>query len=131
MRQLYALIIEDNSSDTAVLQSLLSRLNVRYDVIADSRQVASILPQIDPPPNVIFLDLELPGLNGYDVLQRIRALPKYAQVPVVAYTAHSAEMSYARNAGFHSFLGKPLRGAEFADQLERILNDVPVWEIRE
>ena len=129
MNHLHALIIEDSASDTAVLQSLLGRLGIQYDLISDSRHVASILPSIQPP-SVIFLDLEMPGVNGYQVLAQIHTQPEFSNVPVVAYTAHNSEMVHARAAGFHSFLGKPLRGAEFADQLERILNDDPVWEVR-
>ena len=129
MNHLNALIIEDSVSDTAVLQSLLSRLGVQYDLISDSRHVASALPAMRPP-HVIFLDLEMPGVDGYEVLTQIHTQPGYSHVPVVAYTANNAEMAHARAAGFHSFLGKPLRGAEFPELLERILNDDPVWEVR-
>lgn len=130
MSELRALIIDDNAMDAAILRSLLDRLEVAYDVLPDSRQIDSALDAI-PQPNIIFLDLEMPGLDGYMVLETIQAHPDFAAVPVVAYTANSAEMLNARNAGFHSFLGKPLRSSVFSDQLQRILNNDPVWEVRD
>jgi CheY-like chemotaxis protein len=48
-------------------------------------------------------------------------------VPIVAYTAHTSEIVDARDAGFHSFLGKPLSSAKFAAQLADILDNRPVW----
>jgi len=130
MSNLSALIIDDNAMDAAILRSLLDRLEVAYEVLPDSRQVAAQLNSV-PRPDVIFLDLEMPGLDGYMVLQAIQAHPDFTRVPVVAYTSNSAEMPNARAAGFHSFLGKPLRGSVFAEQLDRIINDDPVWEVRE
>jgi len=130
MSKFNALIIDDNAMDAAILRSLLDRVDVAYEVLPDSRQVAEYLGHV-PRPDIIFLDLEMPGLDGYMVLEAIQAHPDFATVPVVAYTANSAEMPNARAAGFHSFLGKPLRGSVFQEQLERILNDDPVWEVRE
>ncbi|MFW5691194.1 MAG: response regulator [Chloroflexota bacterium] len=129
MTDLYALIIEDNSYDASVLQKLLARLNIRHDVLFDSRTFIEDLHQCDRP-NVIFLDLEIPGMSGYEVMTLIQQMPEYTGVPVVAYTSNAAQMSEARAAGFHSFLGKPLRGSDFPAQLERILQDQPVWEVR-
>ncbi len=124
-----ALIIEDNATDTDVLLSLFDYLGVQYHVVYDSRQIADTLEAI-PVPDVIFLDLEIPGTTGYEVLLLIQSYPEFQDVPVVAYTSHAAEMAAARNAGFHSFLGKPLRSSIFADQFERIINGEPVWEVR-
>ncbi len=82
-------------------------------------------------PDIIFLDLEMPDLNGYDVLKELHGIPKFSGVPVVAYTSHTSEMGFAREAGFHSFLGKPLNSGAFGDQVASIINDRPVWEVRD
>lgn len=129
MTDIYALIIEDNRSDASVLQALLNRLEVAHDVLHDPRAFSERLENA-PRPDVVFLDLEMPGMSGFDVLALLSSLPQFNQVPVVAYTANTAQMPEARQAGFHSFLGKPLRSGEFAGQLERILSGEPVWEMR-
>jgi len=123
----HALIIDDNPVDADVLMSLLDRLGVKATWVENYAQ----LDHIDQVRvQIIFLDLELPGKSGYDLLDMLRTHPIYQQVPIVAYTSHSSEMSNARAAGFHSFLGKPLRSTTFPDQLTRILNNESVWEIR-
>jgi CheY-like chemotaxis protein len=126
---LYILIIDDNPSDADVLRGLLDRLKIRYDVVYDSREIQGALNQVETP-DAIFLDLEIPGTNGYEVLESIRAIGDFNRVPVIAYSAHASEMPFARKAGFHSFLGKPLRSSEFSGFLEQILNGESIWEVR-
>jgi CheY-like chemotaxis protein len=129
MPDLHALIIEDNTNDAGVLKNLLTKLEISHDTLFDSRTFAQDLTNVKRP-DIIFLDLEIPGTSGYEVLSIIRGIANFAGIPVVAYTANSAQMHDARAAGFHSFLGKPLRSANFPALLERILNDDPVWEVR-
>jgi CheY-like chemotaxis protein len=128
-QNVYVLIIDDNPSDAEVLRGLLDRIGVKYDVVFDYRDIHTALEQIKIP-HAIFLDLEIPGTNGYEVLEFIRSIPNFGKVPIVAYSAHSSEMNFARQAGFNSFLGKPLRSSQFAAQLEQILNGESVWEVR-
>lgn len=123
-----ALIIEDDDTSIAVLQQLLTNNAVQSVVINDSFTVASELEHIIRP-DVIFLDLEMPQSNGYTVLEYVQRNSKFEGVPIVAYTTHISHLNEAKRAGFHSFLGKPLDGRLFPSQLERILNDIPVWEV--
>lgn len=123
-----ALIIEDDDTSIAVLQQLLINNAVESMIINDSFTVAQELERI-PRPDVIFLDLEMPQSNGYTVLEYVQRNPKFAGIPIVAYTTHISHLNEAKRAGFHSFLGKPLDGRLFPSQLQRILNDIPVWEV--
>lgn len=123
----HALIIEDEQTSIDVLQNLLDQLDVNSSVIYGGPDVGEHMRQI-ARPDVIFLDLEMPGYNGYEVLGMIRADAEFEGVPVVAYTTHLSHMNDARRAGFDGFLGKPLARSEFADNLIRILNGESVWE---
>ena len=129
MNGIRVLIIDDNSGDANVLQKLLGRMEIAYDVLYDTRTLFADLARIEKP-KVVFLDLEMPGTDGYKVLSAIRSIPDFDGIPVVAYTANSAEMVNCQRAGFHSFLGKPVRSSDFPSHFERILNDDPVWEVR-
>jgi CheY-like chemotaxis protein len=126
----YVVVIDDNLSDIKVIRTLLTQLGIHCDSLNSHDVLSGAIDQITSIPDVIFLDLEMPGINGYEVLAMLLTIPDFARVPVVAYSAYSAEMSRAREAGFHSFLGKPLISATFAEQVARILNDEPVWEVR-
>jgi CheY-like chemotaxis protein len=127
MSQLHALIIDDNAKNTAVLAGLLAHQGFSVTKILDNRLLSSLLEEVEKV-DVVFLDLEMPGRNGYDILENLQADSRFDSVPIVAYTVHVSEMNIAHQQGFHSFLAKPLDADRFPDQLERILRGVPVWE---
>lgn len=123
-----ALIIEDDATSIQVLERMLQYNGVTSITINDSFTVPDQLSAIDLP-DVIFLDLEMPRSNGYSVLEYIQRSERFDGIPVVAYTTHISHLNNAKRAGFHSFLGKPLDNKLFSDQLNRILNGIPVWEV--
>jgi CheY-like chemotaxis protein len=122
-----ALIIDDSSSNIKVLVNLLKLENVESVTLNNPLDLEATLATLDTL-DVIFLDLEMPELDGYEVLEILHASP-FAKVPVVAYTVHVSEMNAMRSKGFHSFLGKPLNAEEFPKQLARILKNEPVWSL--
>jgi two-component system cell cycle response regulator DivK len=83
-----------------------------------------------PRPDVIFLDLNLPKLNGYEVLKKIRAEAKLKTTLVVAVTAQDADTEIPKciAAGFDGFIGKPVSRSRFPRQMRRILSGEPVWD---
>jgi two-component system cell cycle response regulator DivK len=125
----YAVIIEDNKVDSEVLQRLLAQNGVQFGVLTHGRGILAELAN-HPHPTVVFLDLVMPGASGYEVLNVLKAEPAYRDTMVVAYSSRASDMKLAREAGFHSFLGKPLKSGVFRDQLQRILNGESVWELR-
>lgn len=127
MSNAHALIIDDNAKNVSVLAGLLNLEGVSSTQVTDPRKLDAALNSLQAL-NVIFLDLEMPGLNGYEVLEKIHADPRFEGVPVVAYTVHVSEINVANEQGFHSFIGKPLNPDKFPEQLNRILNGEPVWE---
>lgn len=123
-----ALIIDDNMMNIDVLSVLLEASglqSIALSQIQGFERALDELPQID----LIFLDLRMPKMSGYTLLETIKKHPRAAHIPVVAYTVHQNEQVEARRAGFHSFLGKPLNASRFPDQIARILNGEPVWEV--
>ncbi|MBC6937062.1 MAG: response regulator [Chloroflexi bacterium] len=127
MNQTHALIFDDNIKNVNVLARLLAEQAVSSTPVMNSRMVDTIL-NTSGKIDVVFLDLEMPGLNGFEVLQKLQASPRFENVPIVAYTVHVSEINEARQRGFHSFIGKPLDPDRFPEQLDRILRGEPVWE---
>ena len=122
-----ALIIDDSSSNIKVLVNLLKLEGVEAVPLNNPLELETTLSGLDTL-DVIFLDLEMPDLDGYEVLEILHQ-SRFAKVPVVAYTVHVSEMNAMRAKGFHSFLGKPLNAEEFPKQLARILKNEPVWSL--
>jgi CheY-like chemotaxis protein len=115
-----ALIIDDNSNNVLVLQQLLSMENVAsttFPATATFYDQLNAYNQID----IIFLDLEMPKINGYQALEIIRSHPNYQSSRVIAYSVHATELNNALDMGFDGFLGKPLSAEDFPAQLDSIL----------
>src|SRR5690349_3454463 len=126
MTQLHALIVDDNRDNVAILAQMLSIEGIQSTRVEDPTKLEQALSRL-PKTQVIFLDLEMPKLNGYDIFNQLRSMPAFRDVPIVAYTVHVSEINTARKLGFHSFLAKPLDQDHFPEQLGRILNGEPVW----
>ena len=123
----HALIIDDNNKNVEVLVRLLGMQQMSSTTVTRPAQLEVIIEEMTGV-DVVFLDLEMPGANGYDILEWLKLDVRFQTVPIVAYTVHVSEIGVAHRQGFHSFLGKPLDADKFPEQLERILNGQPVWE---
>jgi two-component system cell cycle response regulator DivK len=126
MPNYHALIIDDQPSNIDVLAMLLEQEGISHTPVTSARQVADAVDKA-PQINVVFLDLEMPNGDYHQLLQDLRADPRLAGVPIIAYTVHTSEIDQARQVGFDGFLGKPLRTTEFPDLIRRILSGEEVW----
>ncbi len=122
----HALIIDDNSTNIEVIGELLLACGISYTAVDDTADLGAVIDGLDYL-DIVFVDLEMPHINGYEVLDILRH-DLGVNVPIVASTVHLNEIQTARELGFHSFLGKPLKMQRFADQVTRILNGERVWD---
>ncbi len=122
----HALIIDDNARNLNVLARLLAEEGVSTTQVSNARRLDGVIDSLDQL-NVIFLDIEMPGISGYDVLQNLKADQRLANIPVVAYTVHVSEINHAYELGFDSFIGKPINPDKFPAQLASILRGEAVW----
>lgn len=126
MTQLHALIVDDNRDNSSILAQMLSIEGIQSTRVEEPTKLERLLNSL-PKTQVVFLDLEMPKLNGYQVFNQLRSTSQFHDVPIVAYTVHVSEINTVRNLGFHSFLAKPLDQDHFPEQLARILNGDQVW----
>ena len=127
MNHLHALIIDDDIKNAKVLERLLANENVQSTHVIDPRKVAAVIGTI-AKIDMVFLDLEMPNLNGYEVLKDIKDDERLDAIPFIAHTVHTSEINNAYQMGFTGFIGKPLDSDQFPNQLARILNGEAVWE---
>jgi CheY-like chemotaxis protein len=75
-------------------------------------------------PDVIVLDLELPGITGFEAAVRLRSASDTAQIPLIAATgySHVTQLNHARQSGFDSIMVKPVEPAALVAEIERCLN---------
>lgn len=124
----HALIIDNDEDSIFVLQNLLHKLEVKTTAIQTSQDMLAEITDI-PVPDIVFLDLNMPVLNGYQLLIELLNIDDYISIPIVAYTMHTDQLNNAYEAGFHSFLGKPINRHTFADKLDLIFDGEHIWEV--
>jgi two-component system cell cycle response regulator len=76
-------------------------------------------------PNFVLLDLAMPGLDGWELHRRLRAMPDFEHVPIVALTALAmpTDAIRVREAGFDAYITKPFRVRSMIDQLATCVRD--------
>ena len=125
MTTVCALVVDDNSQNLRVLTQLLSKNGLECFEVSDPKAVRGLLPSLNRV-DVVFLDLEMPGLDGFKVKDLLRE--SLGSTPIIACTVHVSEMDVVRDAGFDGFLGKPIDRVRFPELLSRILRGEHVWE---
>ena len=125
-----ALAVEDDAGGMAIIGVMMRYLGMQSYLNTTGDGVVELARAMKPRPDVIFLDINLPKTNGYEVLKKIRADEKLKDVLVVAVTAQDADTEIPRcmAAGFDGFIGKPISRSRFPRQIRRILSGEPVWE---
>jgi two-component system cell cycle response regulator DivK len=117
------LIVEDNDDNYKVFKEALEYHNpaveVRWVVSGEDGDI--VLTEFTP--DLVILDLELPGKDGWQILGEMRENPALAGVPVVATTAyHSVQVAAkAREVGFDGYFPKPIDVFSFGEQIEAIM----------
>ena len=115
------LLVDDEDSLRKVMKDLLERDGY---VVTEARDGVQALDQVDRVgPDIIVLDLNLPGLDGYGVLSHLRSRPATAGIPVIVLTAKGDEDNEVRvfELGADDFLTKPFRARALSARLEAVL----------
>jgi two-component system response regulator len=126
------LLVEDNPDDVELTLRAFARSGLGNEtVVASTGQEAldylfteGAHAGRDPAvmPEVVFLDLNLPGLDGHEVLRRLRADPRTRRLPVVVLTSSREESDIARSydLGANSFIRKPVDFVKFIEAIRQI-----------
>lgn len=102
-------------------------MQIGYTGIQHPSQIEKVIPTLSPI-DIVLLDLEMPNMNGYQVLSLLRTYPSFQKLSIVACTVHTEAAERAQAAGFNSFIIKPIDIDRFPEQLIAILNGQMIWE---
>ena len=122
------LLVEDDPNDAALAKRVLKGTgNIGYfvDHVSDgfeAKDYFSDYPRTSRRPRLILLDLKLPKLDGFAVLQQLRLMPEWTRVPVVVLSSSSIESDVFRSydLGANAYVVKPIRYDEYKNAMERI-----------
>lgn len=113
---LRVLVVDDNGDHRFLTRRALAALAPRVDVVLAEDGPAALRSVADARPDVVLLDVKMPGMDGFEVLRRLRAGAGTRDVPVVLFTSSDSEADRERGAalGASGFVTKPLDAKAFA-----------------
>jgi two-component system, cell cycle response regulator DivK len=101
------MVIEDHEDNRQILRDLLG--SVGYELIEARDGETALTALASQRPDLILMDIQLPGIDGYEVTRRIKADPALRAIPIIAVTSYalSGEEDKARTAGCDAYVPKP------------------------
>jgi len=135
MQKKKILLVEDNNDDIMLIQRAFSKakLTDKYELIVakDGTQALDYLHngknisfQNDHFPIILLLDLNLPKINGFEVLNKIRSNEKTKLIPVVVFSSSREDKDIEKSytLGANSYVRKPIDSEKFKSTLQQIVN---------
>jgi len=115
------LVVEDNALNLKLVRDVLTYAG--YDVRAARTAEEGIGLAVAEPPDLVLMDIDLPGMDGMEPLRRLRDDPRTQMIPVAAVTAlaMAADRERVMHAGFDAFLEKPISVRDLPGQVRELL----------
>ena len=116
------LVVEENELNLKLLRDVLEYAG--YDVRVARTGEDGIALAVSEPPDLVLMELRLPGIDGVEALRRLRESPRTADIPVVAVTAQVRKQDRERalRAGFDGYVVKPITVRAFPAQVRGFLS---------
>jgi len=115
------LVVEDNALNLKLVRDVLTYAG--YDVRGARTAEEGIGLAVAEPPDLVLMDIDLPGMDGMEALRRLRDDPRTQMIPVAAVTAlaMAADRERVMHAGFDAFLEKPISVRDLPGQVRELL----------
>jgi DNA-binding response OmpR family regulator len=117
----HILLIEDEPNIIEAIRFLLSRDGWRVDTHSNGHDAVDVIRATQP--DLVILDVMLPGKSGFDILTEMRSSPEMLELPVLMLTARgqSRDREMAEKAGVSRFMTKPFSNAEVLDAVRDLV----------
>ena len=124
------LIVEDNALNIKLFCDLLAAHGHEPEAVTDSRNALDAARSFSP--DLVITDIQLPHVSGLDLIRMIRGDDQFADVPIMAVTAYSAQgdEERIRGAGAQAYVSKPISVARFAQTVDELLEDASERELK-
>jgi CheY-like chemotaxis protein len=121
MQMTTALIIEDNEDNLELIKFILEKANYKTRFVMTGLE--GVQQVLTIPPDFVILDIQLPDINGLEVLKRIRANPIGKDIPIIAMTSYamSGDKEKLMAAGCTAYIEKPIDPMLVIGQIEQVI----------
>lgn len=116
------LVVEDQEDNRRILRDLLSSRG--YEIIEVTDGLAGVTAAQTHHPDLILMDIQLPGIDGYEATRRIKANNELKDIPIIAVTSYalSGDDQKAFSAGCDDYVAKPYSPRQLLAKVEQILS---------
>ena len=125
LRDRRVLIVDDNATNARILSAELSRLGAKPTTCLSGPAALTLLVNNEVTPEVILIDMQMPGMNGIDMAYALRRHLNEVPPRILLSSASARSRAETADAGFQEVLTKPVRPARLADVLARVLTFAP------
>lgn len=115
------LVVDDEPNIVLSLEFLMQQAGFEVETAEDG---ATALTKVKAaPPDLILLDISLPGISGFDVLEQLRQEPLYAKLPIIMLTAHGREVEKEKGLalGADDYVTKPFSTQALVEKVQGLL----------
>ena len=118
-----ALIIEDNPDNMELISFILEKGG--YKLLKAETGEEGVEMTLKELPDFVILDIQLPGIDGYEVLRRIRKSEVDGSIPIIAVTSYamSGDRERLLGAGCNGYIEKPIEPGKFIDQIREAIGN--------
>ena len=115
------LIVEDNANNRMIMRDLMEVQGHRTLEAVDGAE--GLAMALEHRPDLILMDVQLPGMDGYEVTRRLKAQDETKHIPIVAVTSYAmkGEEERAREAGCDAYVSKPIDIHKLVETVQRFL----------
>ena len=128
LQQHSVVVVDDNASTLYTIREVLDRRNLSVTTFQDPVMALEYIRET--PPDLILVDLIMPGFDGFDLCQACQANTNTSQIPIVMLTgdAFQENVTRARQLGIKDFIVKPFRPKALGDKVLQILGELETGE---
>jgi two-component system cell cycle response regulator DivK len=115
------LVVEDQEDNRRIVRDLLT--SAGYELIEATTGEEGVTLAETHRPDLILMDIQLPGVDGYEATRRIKANPALSQIPIIAVTSYalSGDDAKARQAGCDAYVAKPFSPRQLLAKIREYL----------
>ena len=119
------LVVDDNEMNIKLMKGLIAYAGYRLEVALSAEEALKKAAQIEA--DIVLMDIQLPGMDGYEATRELRKQTAYQSVPILAISGYALEQNEVqlRDAGFSGFLQKPINVQNVLATLKHYLSADP------
>ena len=117
---LNVLVVDDSATERALLKAMLERFGLLVIEACDAQAALDYLQTTQDSIDLILMDIQMPDISGFDLMQKVREDSRWQHLPIIAVTAHAMSGDQERiiASGFDGYIPKPINTMTLVDELK-------------